>query len=339
MSSIAEVLLARRREILALSPDAATHEALLAELGFDTALEIESAPEATAAPELCVAAWNAQRCRDVEAAAALLDSTGAEVFLLSELDHGMARSAQRHTARELAARLGAGFAFGVEFLELGLGDAEERAAHAGSENSVGFHGGAILSRRPFAAARLVRLERSARWFDGARGERRVGGRVAVLCRVRVGAGEIELASVHLENHCDPRERAAQLEVVFDALDGRAPALVGGDVNTHSFGTAELEDRAALRRALELAPRRLAEPWAHEPLFALAERCGFDWQRCNALGTPTHRPNGGGRATLALDWFFARGLQTRGARVVPALDPRTGAPLSDHDAVVVTVFGA
>jgi endonuclease/exonuclease/phosphatase family metal-dependent hydrolase len=333
VGSIAEVPLARRREILALPPTPATHERLLAGLGFDAALELEPAPAPRARRELRVGAWNAQRCPDPAAAAALLAATDADVFLLSELDHGMARSAQRHTARELAGRLGAGFAFGVEFLELGLGDATEREAHAGQENAVGFHGGAVLSRGAFAEPLLVRLERGGRWFDGALGERRVGGRVAVLCRVAVAGRELALASVHLESHSDPEERAAQLEAVFDALDAFAPglpALVGGDVNTHSLGRAELEDRRALRRALEADPRRLANPIPHEPLFGLAERRGFDWRACNAVGTPTQRPNGGARTTLALDWFFTRGLAASGPRVLPA------APLSDHDAIAVTV---
>jgi endonuclease/exonuclease/phosphatase family metal-dependent hydrolase len=160
----------------------------------------------------------------------------------------------------------------------------------------------------------------------------VGGRVAVLCRVPVGGREIALASVHLESHSGPAERTEQLAAVFDALDALAPglpALVGGDVNAHTLGPAELEDRAALRRALERAPRRLAEPWEHEPLFALAERRGFEWRRCNAVGTPTHRPEGAARATLALDWFFARGLEASEPRVIAT-------PLSDHDAIAVTV---
>jgi len=254
----------------------------------------------------------------------------------------MARSRQRHAARELATRLGCGYAFGVEFLELGLGDVSERETHAGEQNATGFHGGAILCPRPLADPTLVRVERSGRWFDGSLGERRVGGRVAVLCRLPLGSRLVTFASVHLESHSDPEERAAQLEAVFDAIDALdpgAPALVGGDVNTHSLGRAELGDRAQLARALEADPRRLAEPIQHEPLFARATLRGYDWRACNALGTSTERrARGGGsaRGTLVLDWFFARGLRVSEPTVIEALDPEGGAALSDHEAIAVTI---
>ena len=288
MGSIPEVPLARRREILALPKDPDAHARLLRSLGFDAALEV-AAPlreHPTPAQSLRVVAWNAQRCRDPEASAAMLRGTGGEIFLLSELDCGMARSQQRHTTRELAARLGCGYAFGVEFLELGLGDARERGAHAGEENSLGFHGGAILSAGALTDSSLVRIERSGRWFDGTLGERRVGGRIAVLCRLTVGDRSVAFAAVHLESHSDPDERAAQLEAVLAAMDEfapGAPALIGGDVNSHSLTRAEQSDRALLARALEADPSRLAQPIPHEPLFALAERHGYDWRGCNALG--------------------------------------------------------
>lgn len=344
MGSIPEVSLARRREILGLAPDDGAHARLLAELGFDDALEVRPAARGTRelAEPLRVVAWNAQRARDPQTCAAMLAAAGAPVLLLSELDHGMARSGQRHATRELASRLDCGYAFGVEFLELGLGDVHEREAHAGAENAVGYHGGAILTAGAFAATALARFERSGRWFDGALGERRVGGRIAVLCRLTVGAREVAFASVHLESHSDPHERAAQLGAVFDSLDAfapGAPALVGGDVNTHSLGRAELADRSLLVRALEDDPRRLADPIRHEPLFALAERRGFEWRGCNAVGASTERrtrADGSARGVLALDWFFARGLEVSDPAVIDAVDPETGAALSDHEAIAVTI---
>jgi endonuclease/exonuclease/phosphatase family metal-dependent hydrolase len=322
MGSIPEVPLARRREILTLPPEPETHAALLAGLGFDAALEVEPAPQPLAGPELRVVAWNAQRCRDPEAGAALLAATQAHVFLLSELDHGMARSDQRLGARELAARLGAA-AFGVEFLELGLVDAAERAADAGAENAVGFHGGAILARGAFSAPLLVRLERGGRWFDGARGERRVGGRVAVLCRVALAGRELALASVHLESHSDPGERAEQLAAVVDALAAYAPglpALVGGDVNPHSLGRAELET-GALRRARGTPSRSPTR--SRTTLFALAERRGFDWRACSAVGTRlTGRITAGARR-----WRSTGSSRAASRRARRAWCPRRASPIT------------
>ena len=80
MSSIPEVPLERRLEILSLRGGTAVHAALLAELGFDSALELVGpiAPAADRGEALRVVAWNAQRCRDPEAAAALLRRTGAQ---------------------------------------------------------------------------------------------------------------------------------------------------------------------------------------------------------------------------------------------------------------------
>jgi hypothetical protein len=104
--------------------------------------------------------------------------------------------------------------------------------------------------------------------------------------------------------------------------------VGGDVNTHSLGRAELDDRARLRTALAADPSRLSDPVAHEPLFALAERRGFAWRAANLSGRATYKRDG--RGALALDWFFARGLEVADPTVIA-----TGA-LSDHEAIGLTV---
>jgi endonuclease/exonuclease/phosphatase family metal-dependent hydrolase len=335
---------AARAAILALAPDASSHAGVEAELAALRAVELAPPPPGAAdAPrEVRVVAWNAQRGGAPAAAAARLRGAQTQVLLLSELDVGMARSGQRHAARALAAELGMGFAFGVEFLELGLGDAEERRRWAGHENEVGYHGGAIASSLPLERPTLVRLDAGGDWFDGRRGERRVGGRIALLATIRIACSPIVFASVHLESHGDPALRDAQAAALLDALEAYAPgapALVGGDVNTHSLGSAELEDRAALQRALLADPRRFADPIRHEPLFARFERAGFDWRACNLVAEPTHRQRRGSeRGGLHLDWFFARGLAVSAPAVIEATDPATGAPLSDHELIAVTVRG-
>ncbi len=128
--------------MLGLPSTREAHAALLAELPFLEDVE-QSPPPQGAAPgrPLRIVCWNAERGRRLAASAELLGGQRADVYLLSELDRGMARSAQRDTARELARRLDCGHVFGVEFLELGLGDAAERERHAGEHNEVGYHGG------------------------------------------------------------------------------------------------------------------------------------------------------------------------------------------------------
>ena len=331
-----------RAAILALAPEARLHARVAAALPALRCVEL--APPAAAAPALGAArvvAWNAERGRFPEAAAGMLRAAGADALLLSELDVGMARSQQRHTARELALRLGLGFAFGVEFLELGLGSAAERERCAGLRNAVGYHGGAVASARPLERPVLVRLDAGGDWFDGRRGERRVGGRIAVLATLRVAGAPVTLASVHLESHCDPARRDAQTAALLQAIEAYAPgaaALIGGDLNTHSLGSAELEDRDALARALRADPRRLAEPIAYEPLVERLERAGFERRACNAGLSTERRRSGEGsqRGTLRLDWFFARGLACSAPEVIAAVDPETGEALSDHEAIAVTI---
>jgi endonuclease/exonuclease/phosphatase family metal-dependent hydrolase len=334
---------AEREALRRLPRSLAAHARLQASL--PALHQVEAAPPPRlrpAAAALRVVAWNVERGGDPEGAARRLATTGADVLLLSELDVGMARSGQRHTIRELAGRLGMGFAFGVEFLELGLGNAEESARCAGQTNAVGYHGGAIASTHPLERPALVRLDAGGDWFDGRRGERRVGGRVAILATLRLASVPVTLASLHLESHGDPGLRDAQVAALLEALDAYAPgapALLGGDLNTHSLGIPELEDRAALTRALRADPGRLARPFAHEPLFARLEAAGFEWRRCNAVETSTQRrrkAEGGGRGALHLDWLLARGLPARDAEVHDGTDPSTGAPLSDHEPISARV---
>jgi endonuclease/exonuclease/phosphatase family metal-dependent hydrolase len=235
-----------------------------------------------------------------------------------------------------------GFAFAVEFVELALGTEAERARlPSGARNQRGLHGAAVLSAQPLERPALVRLDGGGDWFDGRRGEPRVGGRIAVLATLRVGGAPVTLASVHLESHGGPAQRDAQTAALLAAVDAYAPgapALLGGDFNTHSLGARELEDRSALREALLADPERFARPERHEPLFTRLERAGFACAACNARGA-THfsgRERGASAGGLRLDWFFARGLAVRDPAIVPSPAGPDGAALSDHEAIALTI---
>src|SRR5262249_11006571 len=153
----------------------------------------------------------------------LMRNATLDVVMLGELDIGMARTGQRHCLRDAAAALDACYVFGAEFLELGLGDAEERQRYAGSSNVSGLHGNRILSHLALENPALIRLETDGDWFDGRHGERRIGGRCAVAASVGVGRSKMLFVSVHLESHSGPELRAEQMRRLFDAIDRIAPA--------------------------------------------------------------------------------------------------------------------
>src|SRR5947209_3101126 len=81
-----------------------------------------------------VVAWNVERLTHLDPIADTLKRLRPAVTLLSEVDNGMVRSGNRHRVRELAARLQHVYAYGVEFVELDLGDPVERSLHSGEQN-------------------------------------------------------------------------------------------------------------------------------------------------------------------------------------------------------------
>ena len=215
-----------------------------------------------------VAAWNLQRGRRPEVLAARLRSTGGAICLLSELDSGMARTQNVDVPDAVAGGLGAGYVFGVEFVELGLGDEAEQRAAAGSSNERGLHGNAIVSHAALRDPAVVRLpDPGLAWFGAGSSQPRVGGRMAVLAMVALDGVDVQIASAHLENRGNPEDRAEQMEVLLRALDARAPggpAIVGGDLNTLGATYAQLFDRRLVRELRRAEPTRFSCPWRTNP---------------------------------------------------------------------------
>jgi endonuclease/exonuclease/phosphatase family metal-dependent hydrolase len=280
--------------------------------------------------ELVVAAWNIERCKRVEQSADLLRGIGADIVLATEMDHGMARSGQRHVTRDLARELGFGYAYGVEFVELGTGDAYETGLFADVANDNGLHGNAILSRYPLIDVKVILLDDSGMWYTGtpkSGGQRRVGGRMAIAARVDMASGPVTLVAVHYESETDAQGRRAQTQVMLDGLDcayGTGRAVIGGDLNTSALTGFSAADC-------------LSAPARAEPCFDAFAEAGFAWQGANT-GGPTTRAAPGKQVRyplLRLDWLFLRGLQ--------GLDPGTcaavsshGDYLSDHELITVRV---
>lgn len=309
-----------RAAIAALPRDIAVHDAHMATLPCMTTVETGGTPGPSVRFPLTVAAWNLERCLFPADSAAKLAATGARIVLLSEMDKGMARTAQRHPTAEIGAALGLCHAYGVEFIELGLGSDTERAFCTEDHNSHGFHGNAVLApviEHPF----MIRLDGRRHWFITAGDQPRMGERMAIGGVIPTDAGPIVAVSTHLESVSDPAGRLAQMRGLIDALDSAFPGLpvvIGGDLNTgnHSGGD-----------------------WRDETLFAHAASRGFT-AHGGPDDQPTTRPSLITRwpdRAMKLDWFLTRGLATAQAQIIPSLDA-TGRPLSDHDLITLRLTG-
>jgi endonuclease/exonuclease/phosphatase family metal-dependent hydrolase len=187
---------------------------------------------------------------------------------------------------------------------------------------------------------VVRLEADGGWFGPARGQQRVGGRMAIGAQIEIGGVWVTFVSVHLESNSSPIQRKAQVSHLLDVVeryDGDAPLLIGGDFNTSTVDRRQDRDVEFRRTEFATDPMRLLDVEAHEPLFReLADR-GFDWSASNVPGRPTERPQPGQpmRPLGKIDWIFTRGLRAVAPEIVPALDAN-GAYISDHDCLLVTV---
>ncbi len=314
-----------RRALGALPRTAQEHDAALAATPCMTQVRVGgTAAHNFLAFPLTVAAWNLERCLFPEDSAAMLAREGASLVLLSEMDNGMARTAQRDTTGVIAAQLGMSFAYGVEFLELSLGGAIEKARATDPENVLGHHGNAVLATVPLERPVLIRLDRDDRWFrfDPAGEQDRIGGRVAIAARVQTEAGPILAVSTHLESNALEDFRVGQMTALLDAIDtlaGDMPVILGGDMNTGN----KMPDA----------------DWRTETLFGLAQDRGYEIHGGEAEAFTT-RPSLITTAPprrMKLDWFFIRGMDVAGSRIVPALRD-DGTPLSDHELMICEIRG-
>lgn len=314
------------------------HAELARELTWLDHLDAQPAPAAPPPERITVVGFNAERGTCFDGICELLTShptlRDADVLLLNEVDWGMARSGNRHVARDLAAALGLGYVFAIEFLELTKGEAAE--LDAPGENTHSLHGNAILSRRPLAHARVLRLPRRCSWAAGS--QARIGGRAALLVELSTASGPITLACTHLENRTTPAGRRDQMAAILAAVEGSARVIIGGDLNTSTLDAGQNDQILAVPQYLAEDPDRLRRPEPYEPLFADVRHAGFLVDEINARNVPTNVPLGIQDRTywLKLDWLFARGLApAAGAtpQVVPAIHGT--ARVSDHDFIVTS----
>ncbi len=313
-----------RAQVATLPRTIEAHDDRMASLPFMNA--IETGGSATATGPLAfpfeVAAWNLERCLFPEATAALLRrATSAPVVLVSEMDSGMARTGQRNTTAELAGHLGMAYAYGVEFLELGLGSETEREFCKDDFNLHGFHGNGLMACVGLTGPFMLRLEGERLWFIDGGDQPRLGERMAIGAVIETEAGPFVAVSVHLESATTAAYRERQVVGLIAALDEAfpgLPVLIGGDLNTGNHAGGDFEA---------------------EGLFRQAAVRGFS-RHGGPLDVMTTRPSLITRwpeRAMKLDWFLARGLLVGETRIVSSLD-ETGRPLSDHDLIVCSIEG-
>ena len=258
---------------------AEVHRSILGDVAAMNAVQLGgSAAVATLPPTPAVAAWNVERCLFPEDTAAHLQGNVApDVVLLSEVDHGMARTGQRHTTEAVAAALGMAYAFGVEFHELGLGGPTELHFCTDDTNALGWHGNAILSSAPFTRAAMVGWMITATGTAPAKGP--PGTRTS---RVLAGAWRFW-----------PRFRRARPArgCLHPSGKQRRRGASGPAVSSSAGGGGRLRPGASgahRRRPEHREPPPPDFDWRQERLFAVGEAEGYDWS-FTADG-PTTRPS-------------------------------------------------
>jgi endonuclease/exonuclease/phosphatase family metal-dependent hydrolase len=294
--------------------------------------------------------------------------SAADVYLLTETDIGMARSANRAVAQEIAQALGLHYSFAPCYLNLSKGAGIERKADG--ENELGLHGNAVLSRYPIRNVRPIYLRNG---IDKMRGrEKRLGRQVTLAAEIEFPNYRATAVTVHLDANSSQPHRCAQMRRVVRNLPTDLPAILGGDWNTSTYNSsrAVYSILGFWLRVFMGAENVISNHYLHpenrfeRDLFRLLETQGFEYRRSNLMGEPTiqydvddhkTRMNLGewvpgwcfafirwalrqhdGKCPLKLDWFATRGVSVDSPVIVADLRSSNGRPLSDHAAIGVDV---
>ena len=317
----------QKQQIKASERTAIAHDQLLASLPAMTELEVGGEGSLDRLPSgFTVAAWNVERCLFPERSAAHLAPHATTVVLLSEMDKGMARTAQANTTADMAKALGMHYAYGVEFFEMDLGGPTERAFCSDAFNADGWHGNGILSAVPFEKLALFRLDAKGHWFsldinpDADPEQPRVGGRMAIAAILPTEQGLICVVSTHLESNAQAVHRHRQFADLLDRIEAFAPGLpvlIGGDLNTGNHIPPDYD-------------------WRLETLFALARERGYHWDlTADGITTRHSLITPHDTRKMKLDWFCARGFGGEALPLLPSIDAQ--GPLSDHECILCKVM--
>ncbi|RPI21369.1 MAG: hypothetical protein EHM61_24930 [Acidobacteria bacterium] len=322
-------------------------------------------------------AWNIERGIQLDRVIAMLRDhpllAPSDVFFLTELDHGMARSGNRLVAREIAAALGLHYAFAPCYMNLAKGSGLESEARG--ENSLALHGNALFARCPLLFSHSLALPNGKDKMGGK--EKRLGCQKAVVALVDHPLGRFWAVSLHLDAHSSQKHRHAQMCIVLDhaeRLTPKHPVLIGGDWNTSTYNSkrATYSILGYWRRVM-MGVRHVIknhypypERWFERRLFSELESRGYRYRDLNELGACTlhydvkdlalnrnmgewiprwcfwfinwaleQNTGNEGRCSFKLDWFAGRHIQPAGQQKPFVVhDIRQKEHLSDHDPIIL-----
>lgn len=318
-------------------------------------------------------AWNIERGSHLEAIIMRLKEderlADRDLYLLTELDHGMARSGNRFVAKEIAEALGLNYAFAPVYIALQKGSGVESEVEG--ENTRSIHGLAMFSRHPMKNVHAVPLPNGKDKMIGK--EKRLGYLRALIADIEHPAGTFRAVTLHLDAHCSRKHRQIQMRIVLDHLETLPdlPTVIGGDWNTSTYNSQN-STRAIMGywRRVMMGPKRVVrdhyphpDRYFERPLFRELENCGFEYRAFNESGVGTLHYDMesvekntnlrdwvpewcfpfifwasrrvGGKFSLRLDWFAGRGIEVAegsGPTTIGGLVNGEGLPLSDHDAI-------
>lgn len=292
-----------------------------------------------------------------------------DVYLVTELDHGMARSGNRFVAGEIAAALDLNYAFAPVYIALQKGSGVE--SEVAGENTKSIHGLAMFSKYPMRNIHAIPLPNGKDKMWGK--EKRLGHLRALFADIEHPLGTFRAVTVHLDAHCSRAHRRLQMKIILDHLDTlpKLPTLIGGDWNTTGFNS-QSSTRAIMGywRRVFMGPKNVAknhlpypERFFERPMFDDLERRGYSFREFNELGVGTlHYDVGsiekntnlrdwvpewcfpfifwaanrvGGKVSGRLDWFAGRGIKpVEPPQTIGELTTSDGTPLSDHDAIAI-----
>ena len=284
-------------EAIVTEPFAAADELTLAEInsGSSDPLAKRSAA-ATGTVKISSLAWNVERGSRFEGIVDALKNNSQlkdrDLLLLTELDHGMARSGNRFVALDLARELDLNYAFAPVYVALQKGSGVEEFTEGENTNSI--HGLAMFSRYPMKNVHAIPLPNGKDKMWGK--EKRIGHLRALIADVEHPAGAFRAVTVHLDAHCSRAHRRRQMKIILDHLETLSPlpTILGGDWNTTTFNSQNAT-RAILgywRRVLMGVKNVVKNHYPHpdryfeKRLFRELERRGYEYKSLNEPGAGT-----------------------------------------------------